>query len=140
MPTNPYQTTSRTNRGGTGVWSLLEIVVALVWLTCYFYPAIALGGIYIVVFMHDVLKMGGAIIGSYETPMGVVFNLSVFVLIGVLYIVPIGLILSFLPPRLIRRIARPYTGWLPLGFMLIAIWTIAMVFWDPWGVVEIYAD
>ena len=54
----------------------VQILLATAWCIAFFYPLVALGGIYLVVFMHSVLRMPGATIGNYESPMGVVFAAS----------------------------------------------------------------
>jgi hypothetical protein len=140
MQTNPYATPCNTAQHRTRVLSRHDIAALLVWLVAYFYPMLALCGIYIVVFMHGTLELPGAIFGSYKTPMGIVFNLSIWLLIGVLFICPAGLIWSFFPPAAVRRSVGSRTLLLPFGYLLIVALTIVMVFWDPWRVVETYQD
>jgi hypothetical protein len=140
MFTNPYVAPDSISHHPTQALSIRDIATFLVWLTTYVYPLIALGGIYAVEFMHDTLGIRGAIIGSYKTPLGVAFNMSVWVLIGVLFVCPVGLIWSFFPPILVRRLIGSLTRVLPVGFVVIAALTIAIVFWDPWRVVESYQD
>ena len=69
-----------------------QLIITGAWSIAFFYPLIAIGSIYLTVFMHDVLQMRGAKIGYYGSPMGIVFNLSVYVLIGVLFVSPLGLV------------------------------------------------
>jgi hypothetical protein len=132
-PQNPYESTGNGADLRKPSLSVTQPLLTLVWLGAYLYPMVALGGVYLVVFMHENLQMRGA-------PMGVALILSVFMIGGALFVWPVGLHWSFCPPRDIRTFAGSQTRFLPIYFVIISVATIAMVFWDPWRIVEIYQD
>lgn len=137
---NPYRAPASPPNLRPSLPSFGQLIITCAWSIAFFYPLIAIGSIYLTHFMHDVLQMRGATIRYYGSPMGIVFNLSVYVLIGVPFVSPLGLVGSFFPPRFVHKATGKFKPILPLGFIAIACFVIVLVFLDPWRVVEIYLD
>ncbi|MEM6473801.1 MAG: hypothetical protein AAF802_29860 [Planctomycetota bacterium] len=113
---------------------LLRVAVVL----CSAYPLLAILFVHLVVVMEAGLGMRGAIIGSYKTPLSVVFNIAAVLMMGFAVFIPSGFACSFL--------LRWATGsnWnlfaFPVIYVLTCVTSIGLVLIDPIGVFEYFYD
>ncbi len=88
--------------------------------------------------MDRVLGMHGAIIHSWETPLGVVFNIAAQLIINYFLLIPIGLLLSAFVGVAIRR--PRLTVIFPLIYLVMCAGAVAFVLLDPTGLFEYFFD
>ena len=101
-------------------------------------PLLTLTSVAAVVWLERDFNMQGAILGSVETPVGVLFTLSAFMTFASLGWIPVGLslsiLLSFRLPQMIHRIVYPTV------FGVLCIACIGFVVLDPDGMWTYYID
>ncbi|MGB7329355.1 MAG: hypothetical protein WBD31_31020 [Rubripirellula sp.] len=101
-------------------------------------PLLTLTIVAAVVLLERDFNVRGAILGSTETPMGVLFTMSAFMTFASIGWMPVGLVLSILLsfrlPRLIHRIAYP------TAFGAACVACIGFVVLDPDGMWTYYMD
>jgi hypothetical protein len=84
------------------------------------------------------LGMHGAIIGSYKTPLGVVFNIAAILMMGFVVFIPSGLLASFFAGWALK--SRLHFLCFPAIYVALCVCSIGLVLVDPIGVFEYFYD
>ena len=108
-----------------------------------FYPFIAVCSVYGCWLMYEVLRMPGAVIGSWDSPMGVAFNISASFTIGLpsfLLWTPCGFMASFCVVRPTIFGNRSLLRYMPVFYIASCTAAVFLVRLDPGGVFEWYFD
>jgi hypothetical protein len=88
--------------------------------------------------MESGLGMHGAIIGSYKTPLGVVFNIAAILMMGFVVFIPSGLLASFFAGWALK--SRLHFLCFPAIYVALCVCSIGLVLVDPIGVFEYFYD
>lgn len=114
-------------------WGMLLIVAPFV-----LYPVLAVLSVYLVCFMDLRLGMRGAILGSFDTPLGVAFNVAAVLHIGFFAWTPAGFVASLF----VRDAICPDARRLPfvVMYLVLCIAAVVLVLVDPGGYFEYFYD
>lgn len=122
-------------------WSVSDCVLMIprvVVLLGSAYPLLAILSVHLVVLMEAGLGMHGAIIGSYRTPLGVVFNIAATLMMGFVVFIPSGLVASFLAGWALK--SRLHFMYFPAIYVGFCVASIGLVLVDPIRVFEYFYD
>ena len=114
---------------------MLPRVVVLI---CSAYPLLAILFVHLAVLMESGLGMHGAIIGSYKTPLGVVFNFAAMLTMGFFVFIPLGLFASFFAGWALK--SRFHFLCFPAIYVALCVCSIGLALVDPIGVFEYFSD
>ncbi|TWU49028.1 hypothetical protein Poly51_49320 [Rubripirellula tenax] len=114
-------------------WCVRSLVIALT-----LYPIVAALLVYVVVTMESSLGMRGAKLGSFSTPLGIIFNVSAVLTIGFLLWAPAGFVASFFTARAINRPEK--ASLFPALYLLACISAFFLAQIDPGGYFTYYFD
>ena len=107
-------------------------------LTGFAYPVLAIGFVSLTWFMDRVLGMHGAVLHSYDSALGVVFNIAALLIVYWPILIVIGFFLSTLVGISIRR--PDLTLAFPIAYVVMCAGAIGFVLIDPVGLFEYFFD
>jgi hypothetical protein len=102
------------------------------------YPVLAVLSVYLVCFMDLQLGMRGAILGSFDSPLGIAFNIAAILNIGFFVWMPTGFVASFFVRDAIHTEGRrlPFV----IMYLMLCVIAITLVLVDPGGCFEYFHD
>ena len=136
MNQNPYDSPNQISNGAATRPSWRQ---HLVFASPTLAPLSAIGSIIAVVILHRDLGVGGAVLGSFETPMGLLFTFAAYMYMGFWVWMPLGFAMSLFISNEIMPDFE-YRNLYTLLFVSCCVCCVLFVLFDPNGIFTYFQD